>query len=259
MQTSRGGVYQIRDRESGNLYIGSSCNIFQRFHSHWSKLARGIHANKYLQAAWNKYGESRFAFEALLFCAERDLIFYEQRAIDAFASSDRRFGFNLRKTASSNAGLKMSDESKKKISDIVKGRRHTDEARAKISKAKLGKKRPGLGAFMAILHKGNKYRVGHKHTAESKALMSKNRMGKALGPKPQNGPKISAALMGHKLSDETKAKIAAKALGRKASEETKAKLSAMRTGRKLSESHKEKIILGKRNAYYARMRQALCQ
>lgn len=210
MQEIRPGVYQIRDLETNKRYIGSAVNVWQRFHSHRSKLARGIHDNKYLQAAWHKHGAERFAFEPILFCSKRDLIFFEQRAIDAWCSSDRLLGYNLRKIAQSNVGLRMSDETKKKLSAIVKGRRHTDEARAKISKGNLGKKRPGLGAFMAELHKGNKYRVGKKHTAESIALMSKNRAGKYTGPRPPEVvAKAAAALIGHRVSDETKAKLRA--------------------------------------------------
>ena len=59
------GVYKILNTVDNKFYIGSSINIQKRFKGHTSALNKGIHNNQYLQRAWNKYGESSFAFIVL--------------------------------------------------------------------------------------------------------------------------------------------------------------------------------------------------
>lgn len=51
------GVYKISNKINGKVYIGSSCNLKRRKYSHFSKLRKGLHNNRYLQNSWNKYGE----------------------------------------------------------------------------------------------------------------------------------------------------------------------------------------------------------
>jgi group I intron endonuclease len=88
------GIYKITDTTTGTFYIGSSKHIRRRCSNHRGDLRRGAHPNRYLQRAWNKHGEQAFRFDTVLLCAERDLLFFEQRCIDALAP-----GFNLMKVA----------------------------------------------------------------------------------------------------------------------------------------------------------------
>jgi len=70
---------------------------------------------------------------------------------------------------------------------------HTDEAKAKISKARKG----GKGS-------------GHPCSEELKAKLSTMRKGKSTGPRSETTKaKLSVANKGKRLTDETKAKIAA--------------------------------------------------
>jgi group I intron endonuclease len=204
------GIYQIRNLVNGKRYIGSAVDMGMRFHGHRSDLRLAKHANRYLQAAWNKHGEEKFAFEIVLLCDKSNLILYEQIVMDFIRASDRRFGYNIRKMAESNLGLVASEETRRKISSVVRGRRHTEDAKKKISDKNKGKKRPQhVIQILKETHRGNKYRVGKKHTPESIALMSINRIGKGTGKRPAStGQNISASLMGHKVSQDTKEKIA---------------------------------------------------
>ena len=56
------GIYKITNKTNGNYYIGSASIICNRWWIHISKLRKNCHSNKYLQNAFNKYGESNFEF-----------------------------------------------------------------------------------------------------------------------------------------------------------------------------------------------------
>lgn len=60
------GIYYIKCLSTGNMYIGSSINIRERWQQHVSLLRRGTHHSTYLQNSWNKYGEDNFEFGVLL-------------------------------------------------------------------------------------------------------------------------------------------------------------------------------------------------
>jgi group I intron endonuclease len=60
------GVYQIKNRSNGKSYIGSTTMSFaKRLEHHRCLLRGGKHKNKYLQRAWDKYGEDNFEFKIL--------------------------------------------------------------------------------------------------------------------------------------------------------------------------------------------------
>ena len=59
------GIYQIKNLVNGKIYIGSSVDLKRRRKHHFVDLRRNVHHCKYLQRAWNKYGETKFKFEIL--------------------------------------------------------------------------------------------------------------------------------------------------------------------------------------------------
>lgn len=56
------GIYKILNKINNKFYIGSSINIRKRFKEHERCLKLGIHSNKHLQSAWDKYGSNNFEF-----------------------------------------------------------------------------------------------------------------------------------------------------------------------------------------------------
>lgn len=54
------GIYCIQNISNNKRYIGSSVNLLVRLEKHRSLLRGNRHENKYLQNAWNKYGEEKF-------------------------------------------------------------------------------------------------------------------------------------------------------------------------------------------------------
>lgn len=78
------GIYQIINLVDDKRYIGSTVNFKNRKRFHFSLLVRNIHHNQYIQNAYNKYGKENFEFQILLYCEKKDLLFYEQIAINIF-------------------------------------------------------------------------------------------------------------------------------------------------------------------------------
>ena len=177
------GVYEIRNTLDGKVYIGSSVHVGKRIAAHRCALKRGDHSSAHLQAAWNKHGAESFVFRPLLLCAEKDLLFYEQRLIDGFKANDPARGYNKRPVVASNAGMKLSEGHKRKIAASVPrgeahmyfGKRLSDaaykaaadqkrahglspETCAKLSAARKGKKKPeGFGAKIGAIKRGVKH------------------------------------------------------------------------------------------------------
>lgn len=76
------GIYKISCIQEPEVYIGSSCNIPQRWYSHKSSLRRGLHPNYKLQDAWDAYGEQSFIWEIIE--VTNDLVKVEQSWINKF-------------------------------------------------------------------------------------------------------------------------------------------------------------------------------
>jgi hypothetical protein len=68
------GVYMIYNIKNDKKYIGSSINLYERLHKHFSLLRHNRHENQYLQNAFNKYGKESFRVEILKFCKEESLL-----------------------------------------------------------------------------------------------------------------------------------------------------------------------------------------
>jgi group I intron endonuclease len=100
------GVYSIRNAVNGKIYVGSAQSFNRRWNTHRRQLRNGIHPNRKLQAAWNKYGPDAFLFEKMALCSVLELLAIEQRYIDRM-----RPEYNLTPTAGSQLGFKPSPES----------------------------------------------------------------------------------------------------------------------------------------------------
>lgn len=141
-------IYKITNIVNGKCYIGSAVDTSMRIAAHKSKLKFNDHANRKLQHSFNKYGIENFRFEILECISDKTkLIQREQIWINYFKSYDPNFGYNLRKEASSNLGIKTkpaSEERKLKIglanSKSLLGKQHSWITKAKMSSARKGKK-----------------------------------------------------------------------------------------------------------------------
>ncbi len=56
------GIYGIRNKVTGKIYVGKATYLYERLQCHRSELERRKHINKYLQEDWLKYGKNSFEF-----------------------------------------------------------------------------------------------------------------------------------------------------------------------------------------------------
>lgn len=202
----QGGIYKILNITTGLFYLGSTTNFKTRWYNHRLELIGNRHKNSYLQNAWNKYGEIAFEFIILEYC-EYWLVQKEQKWLDKTKCYERHIGYNLSPSAYSSKGIKRSEEYKKKMSAIFKGRSMSEEQKIKISNTL----------------KGRKLSEEHKRQLLNAAIGNKSNTGRKLSE--EHRLKISKGGKGKKRSIETKARMSLAFTGRICSEETKLKIS----------------------------------
>lgn len=161
------GVYAIKNKVSGRIYIGSSADIERRWSVHRHHLNAGTHHSRILQNSWRKHGEDAFVFEVLLIVSACDLIKSEQHFIECLQPS-----FNIHPNARSPLGVKRSVETRRKLSEKKRGIQPAHLA--EYSKQCIGKPAPHVAA-------SNRSRAGLKrrpHSAEGRLNISKAKRGK---------------------------------------------------------------------------------
>lgn len=112
------GIYCIENAINEKMYIGSSVDIKRRFQEHIRKLNKNEHHSQHLQRTWNKNPGS-FIFKILEIVPDKDdLIEREQWWLDILETYKDDKGYNARKDADSNLGLKWSESRRIKNSQI---------------------------------------------------------------------------------------------------------------------------------------------
>lgn len=110
MKNIKSGVYKITNMLNGSSYIGSTNSFITRKNNHFNALLHNKHANKFLQNSYNKHGIENFKFEILATCPPEYCIKLEQWFLDT-----QKPKYNIRITAESNLGIKLSEITKYKI------------------------------------------------------------------------------------------------------------------------------------------------
>lgn len=137
------GIYRIVNLVNGYVYIGQTKECFQRrFWLHRWKLRNGSHDNRYLQNAWNKYGEVNFEFQVLevldvaqIDNRERYWISYYRENGGCYSIQDGGQPLVI--------GKNISPETRKRVGELNKkrmmGRKLSQETKSKMSKSRKGK------------------------------------------------------------------------------------------------------------------------
>ncbi len=209
------GIYKIENTINGNCYIGSAISFSGRWATHTSDLLHNKHYNTHLQRAYNKYGKDSFNFSILEECNKEQLIEKEQQYIDAY---DFKNLYNIARKAINpmfgrtgkdcpTYGRKHTEEAKKKISDAHKGKIFTEEHKNNLSKAHKGKPawNKGIPRSEETKEKLRQINLGKKYSKETKLKMSESTKGDKnpmYGLKGINHPKY-----GKKCSEESKQKM----------------------------------------------------
>lgn len=222
------GVYKIELNDK--CYIGSSINLHKRQVEHYWRLKKGIHINKHLQNAYNKYGAEKLVY-SILEVTENvgEVVTIEQKYIDKLNPE-----YNIRLIAESNYGFRHTEESKQKMrgrqtnaTSFKTGHKSSEETIAKIREATTGSKRS----------KETKKKISEAAKGRVASEETKKKISEAT--KKRSDP--AAFKIGHRQPEETRKKMSKSAKGRVHSEGTKNKMSESAKGRVVSEEMKKKI------------------
>lgn len=192
-------IYKTTNLVNNKIYIG------QTIHDDPKYLGGG----RLIKMAIKKYGRENFLKEILETCSKREnLSEREIYWIKKFNSRDPKIGYNM---AEGGASFYVTEESKKKVSESLKG------------------KYVGENAF----------RYGIRLTEEHKKIISESNSGKKLSDETRK--KMSESNLGKKFSDETRKKISESHAGKILSNEHKEKIGNSLVGRVYLEESIEKL------------------
>lgn len=177
------GVYQIRNKINGHLYIGSSIDVKARWLEHQNKNRKG---NTHLKNAFNKYGVENFSFDVLIECKPDELLAYEQKYIDNVKPNYNvsHIAGRVEVTEEIVAGRKeralkwrLTPEQRKRQADTIRGRKHSPEHVEKNRIAQTGRTHT---VSKEARERISKARRGMKFSAEHIANLVKSHIGNRL-------------------------------------------------------------------------------
>lgn len=175
------GIYRIYHKDSGKSYIGQSNKIENRVKCHFRALRNGDHYNQLFQNAYNKYGESAFAWQIVEICEVCELTYNEQLWVDNLKYS---YGiYNTLEIAGSTRGFTHSQKAKDKISKAHKNKPKSEEHKQKLRESALGRKHT-LEAKMRM----SASQMGHKVSKETIEKIINTRKEKRALRDPQHSP-----------------------------------------------------------------------
>lgn len=167
------GIYCLFNLHNNKYYIGSSNKISKRIWEHFYSLENGQHYNSHLQKSYNKYPEKFTAFVLEDVCDLSILLEREQFWIDKLEAYDPQKGYNISPSVNGTQGY-----------------RHTNEAKIKMSIAKLGKNHHNYGK---ALSESTKKRIGDGNRGKVRT--------------DEHKQKLREINLGKTLSEEVKSKI----------------------------------------------------
>ena len=194
-------VYMHTNRENGKKYIGITS---QKPTYRWNN-GEGYKLNPHFYNAIKHYGWDSFAHDILFTGLTQDEAEnLEVELIFKYKTQDPNIGYNHADGGRVNKGWHMSEESKRKISKAEKGHAVSAHTVERIRESQIG----------------NKHWLGKHHSNKTKQKLSALRSGSGNGMYGKKHPeevkeKISEAMAGRTLSQETRNKIGASKIGGK--------------------------------------------
>ena len=190
-------IYKIINSINDKVYIGQT---WQTIHKRFAEHKNRTGCVK-LYNAFNKYGRDNFSIEVVCYAVDQlDADYWERHFIRIHDSINN--GYNIREGGSNG---KMSDESKKKISDANRGENNGMFGKEAWNKGKTG----------IMPEPWNKGKLLLPLSDKTKAKIGISNIGKHSMPKTnEQKAKISLGLIGKKLSDETRRKMSEAAKGK---------------------------------------------
>lgn len=156
-------VYLVTNKINGKRYVGQTSQPLQkRWNRHKSPMNH--RRSSYLFSAICKYGANNFDIKPLVIVGtKQEMDYYEREFIKIWDLRNPEKGYNLTDGGGGMLGFKLSEETKRKMSQHIK----SDEHRRNISLAKMGNKsRTGMRASEEEKRKRADSLRGRKLSAE---------------------------------------------------------------------------------------------
>ena len=133
------GIYAIRNKINGKMYIGQTTIMKRRWTIHKSELRGNRSIYNLLQDDWNEFGEESFEFTLMEECLKAELDKKEIYWIGIHGTTSIEFGYNKEAGGRKgcipwNKGIARSNETKMKLSKAHKGKIASEGTRLKMSK-----------------------------------------------------------------------------------------------------------------------------
>lgn len=147
-------VYCITNKVNGKRYVGQHAG--EDLESYWHRTVwlaeQGYQGKRLLYRAIRKYGSENFEIKPLVIVASKwEMDRYEIGMIKAWNTTNPQKGYNITHGGGGSLGVKMSEET-----------------RAKMSQSRMGRPMPEKSrVILAELNKGNKYSLGKKMTKDN--------------------------------------------------------------------------------------------
>lgn len=182
-------IYKIINVFNNKFYVGSAVNFVKRKERHIWRLKRGDHANKHLQAAWNKYGGQAFVFAIVQEVDEsEDLLSAENVWLKEHVGKDYCYNIGTDATAPTRGWtgeknpmwgkrFKHTEEAKAKIAAASKTRIQTEEEKAKRRQSMKGH----------VVATSTRIKISESLSGEGNYWYGKKR--------PDHGAKVSKAVL----------------------------------------------------------------
>lgn len=225
----------IHTTPNNKRYVGISQNYIKRW-----KNGVGYKKNKHFYSAIEKYGWDNIKHEIVaegLSLAEAERM--EIELIKKYQSNNREFGYNNAEGGKVNRGYKLSELTRKRLSESHKGQIPATKG-IKLTPERREKAINALKNFRET-HKGNmpKPMLGKHLSEETKQKISESLKGLMAGEKNP--------WYGKKFSDEHRQKISQALTGKTVSEEHRKHLSEALKGKKFSSERIETLITSHRH------------
>jgi group I intron endonuclease len=163
-------VYIVTNLVNAKQYIGITSDMDRRWHEHQTDPGR------VLFQAIKKYGIENFHISYIASAFDFESACDIERLLIKDRGTKAPAGYNLTDGGDGVVGYQHTEETKKQISEKMKGSKKSAETRAKMSAARLGiKYSEETKSKISASKKGKpSNRLGAKHSDESKALMSES-------------------------------------------------------------------------------------
>lgn len=115
----KSGVYIVKNKITGDIYVGSSKDLVARWNQHRYTLRHKKGQNELLQGAWDKYGEKEFEFKILALVPPNKLVEIEQSLIDGLKPA-YNISLEIGKFPMSYRKRQETEEYRKQVSNAVK-------------------------------------------------------------------------------------------------------------------------------------------